>query len=63
MFHVDAGGEYRGETYLWCDVCSGGRVPIRDDEPGLFEGDSMLELAEWMAAHLHPDRLRSDLGK
>lgn len=50
---VEAGGEYRGETYIWCDVCAQGRFPIRDDEGGLFEGESMLELAEWFVAHLH----------
>ena len=52
MIRVDQGGEYRGETYIWCYVCSGGGYPVRD-EPGIFEGESIEELKAFLAEHDH----------
>ncbi len=55
MIHVEQGGEYDGETYIWCGVCSGGQRPIRQDEQGLFEGDSLLALLDFLKVHQHGD--------
>ena len=55
MIHVKHGDEYDGETYIWCGVCSGGPMPIRDDEPGLFNGDSLLALLDFLKVHQHGD--------
>lgn len=54
MIRVDEGGEYRGETYIWCDACAPGACfPMRDNEPGIFEGRSIEELKVFLAEHEH----------
>lgn len=45
---VEQGGEYRGETYITCTACPGGRY---SDGPGIFEGGSAAELMAFLAEH------------
>ena len=53
MIAVEEGGEYRGERYIWCTVCTGNSYPVRDGEGGLFEGTSFQELQAFIAQHQH----------
>ena len=48
MIKIDQGGEYEGETYIWCERCA---PPGRR---GLyFKGSSVDELLAFIAEHTH----------
>jgi hypothetical protein len=59
--HVDSGGEYNGETYIWCECLTPeGEIPVHcfghpPGEPrlfeGLFEGEGLPELQQWLRHH------------
>ena len=50
---VKQGGEYDGETYIGCDVHTGGAFPVREHDEGLFQGASLEELQSFLAEHDH----------
>ena len=54
---VMQGGEYRGETYIWCDVHTfHGTFPVRADEGGVFESETLSDLLAFIDQHRQHER-------
>jgi len=56
MIRVEQGGEYPGETYIWCDQhCPGRPVTEAEVSEAMFELDSLEDLEFFIAAHRECD--------
>ena len=55
---VEQGGEYQGETYVWCDVCAhpdfiAQTFSWKYHLAGVFQGNSIEALNDFIKEHSH----------